>query len=185
MRVISGIWKGRPLSAPPGTLARPTTDRVKESMFNLMGPNWGGEVAVDMFAGSGALGIEALSRGASHSVFIDKSSKSIDTVKANLTNLGAMTEATLIVADWATGWKRATAERSQVGWVFVDPPYAKQLWEPVLHTIAESGIVVQFGILCEHPKAFLLPDAVGRLVRAKERTYGDISVTIYRDEHDD
>lgn len=181
MRVISGNWKGHRLEAPPGTTARPTTDRVKESMFNLMGPNWNGELAVDLFAGSGALGIEALSRGADHAVFVDKSSRSMGAVRTNLERLQAMSEASLLVADWETGWRRAVEGRRQVGWVFVDPPYAKHLWNPVLRAIAENGVRIVYGIVCEHPKDVALPKEVGSLQWSKERVYGDIAVTIYTD----
>ena len=181
LRVISGNWRGHRLDAPSGTVARPTTDRVKESMFNLMGPNWTGELAVDLFAGSGALGIEALSRGAERAVFVDKSPRSIAAVRTNLERLHALSEASLVVADWQTGWRRAIEGRTEVGWVFVDPPYAKQLWVDVLSTIAESGVTVVHGIVCEHPRDVDLPEAVGSLQRIKERIYGDIVVTIYKD----
>lgn len=182
VRVIGGAKRGHRLDAPAGTLARPTTDRVKESMFNLMGPNWSGHVAIDLFAGSGALGIEALSRGATHAVFVDKSPKSMTTVRSNLTKLQLLGESTLLVADWQSGWKRISGSYDSVGWVFIDPPYAKGLWDSVLQTIADSPVVVVHGIVCEHPKDVVLPERVQSLCRLKDRAYGDIAVTLYMDE---
>lgn len=181
MRVIGGNWKGHRLEAPPGSLARPTTDRVKESMFNLMGPNRSDGVVVDLFAGSGALGIEALSRGASHAVFVDKSQRSMAAVRGNLTKIGCLNQSTLIIGAWQAGWERVAGEHVEVSFVFVDPPYAKGLWNAVLQTIAKSQVVVVGGIVCEHPKDVVLPDEVLTLYKKKERTYGDISVTIYAD----
>jgi 16S rRNA (guanine966-N2)-methyltransferase len=182
MRVIGGMFKGHRLDAPPGMTARPTTDRVKESMFNLMGPMWTGKVAIDLFAGSGALGIEALSRGAERAVFVDQSRKSMGTVRQNLIRMNLLPQATLIVSDWCHGFARATADCKEVGWVFVDPPYAKRLWEDVLQTIAASEVIVGHGIICEHPKDTTLPDQVASLLKVKERSYGDITVTVYADE---
>lgn len=88
MRVVSGSAKGRPLKAVPGTGTRPTTDKVKEALFSMIGPYFDGGVALDLFAGSGGLGIEALSRGMDKAVFIDMESKSIDVIKENLRKTG-------------------------------------------------------------------------------------------------
>lgn len=185
MRVIAGAWKGLRLDAPAGTEARPTTDRVKESMFSLMGLQWEGSGVVDLFAGSGALGIEALSRGANTAVFIDKSPKSLAAVRANLARCKATFGAHVISGNWSTGWERACELLHEIGWVFVDPPYKLSLWEKVLERISASPKVIRFGVVCEHPKEVDLPLRVGTLVQSKNRAYGDIALTIYTDERVD
>jgi 16S rRNA (guanine966-N2)-methyltransferase len=180
MRVISGEWKGLTLVAPKGQVARPTTDRVKESMFNLLGWNWTGGVAVDLFAGSGALGIEALSRGAESAIFADVHPASLAALRENLTRCKAGHRAKVYRADWEAAWNKICAAGLDVGWVFVDPPYSKNLWVPVLTSISRCSVHPRFGVVCEHPKDVLLPSQVGDLEVAKSKVYGDIAVTMYR-----
>lgn len=182
VRVIAGKWKGRPLAAPSGTVARPTTDRVKESMFSIMGITWSGGVAVDLFAGSGALGIEALSRGADEAAFIDTHHESLRAVRDNLSRCGALSQAHIWKADWRQGWDRVASHWDRVGWVFVDPPYAKNLWEPVLQVLAKSTVPIDDGVVCEHPREIVLPEQVGVLSVVKRKEYGDIALTLYRRE---
>ncbi|WP_026974774.1 16S rRNA (guanine(966)-N(2))-methyltransferase RsmD [Alicyclobacillus contaminans] len=184
MRVIAGAWKGMPLHAPRGTAARPTTDRVKESMFNLLGPHWSGRTAVDLFAGSGALGLEALSRGAESAIFVDPNPLSVQAILANIRRCKAEAQTQVWRMDWQTAWARVCAEAVDVGWVFVDPPYAKQLWLPVLETVAKGTVPVLHGVVCEHPRTVSLPERVGPLERGKHRSYGDIAVSIYYDERE-
>lgn len=186
MRVISGKWKGLRLESPLGQEARPTTDRVKESMFHLMGVDWQGGVAVDLFAGSGALAIEALSRGAQWAVFIDKSPRSMSLVRKNLERCRANEYADTFIGTWARGWNHAIEfsrrKASDVGWVFVDPPYGLNLWETVLTEIGQAEVPVAFGVVCEHPKSVCLPGSVASLTQWKQRAYGDIALTLYRDD---
>ncbi len=181
MRVIAGKWKGRAIVAPNGTIARPTTDRVKESMFNLMGLNVHEGYVLDLFAGSGALGIEALSRGATHAVFVDQNVKSLNTVKENLNRCEAMNEATVWRADWKTGLAQFVNVYKEASWVFLDPPYQKNLWESVLVCLNET-LNVSRGIVCEHPKTNVLPEKIGMYSIWKHKVYGDIAVTIYSKE---
>ncbi|MCL6632129.1 MAG: 16S rRNA (guanine(966)-N(2))-methyltransferase RsmD [Alicyclobacillus herbarius] len=176
MRIIAGQWRGLRLHSPPGTLARPTTDRVKESMFNLLGPFAGHEQVVDLFSGSGALGLEALSRGARHAVFVDKHPKSIATIRRNIAACAAEDRCTVWQMDWRAVWPRLTGTR--IDWVFVDPPYAHRLWVPVLSAAAQFQPGVD-GLVCEHPKETELPAQVGPFCVWKTRAYGDIQVTIY------
>ncbi|MCL6453012.1 MAG: 16S rRNA (guanine(966)-N(2))-methyltransferase RsmD [Alicyclobacillus sp.] len=185
MRVIAGEWRGLHLAGPVGREARPTTDRVKESMFNLMGPRWSGGGAVDLFAGSGALGIEALSRGSDWAVFVDQSPRSMRLVAENLRRCRGTDRAETVVADWRVGWQRAlraARDRSSwIGWVFVDPPYARGLWPDVLAAIAQAELAAVHGVVCEHPRTVELPAEIGPLAQWKTRSYGDISLTLYHD----
>ncbi len=184
MRVISGRFKGCRLVAPSGDVARPTTDRVKESMFSLMGIDWLGGVAVDLFAGSGALGIEALSRGASHAIFVDHNPKSEQAIRENLGRCfggsDGAEEYEIWRLDWQAALSRMEAQHLSIGWFFVDPPYKQNLWVKVLQQVGTSALCPNFGVVCEHPKGTALPDDVGELCIWKSKAYGDISVTLYR-----
>ena len=185
LRVISGLWKGTRLAAPVGDVARPTTDRVKESMFNLMGFHWTGGVAVDLFAGSGALGIEALSRGADRAILIDKSGKSMRAMLDNKQRLHNPDNLEVWRSDWRSAWERIVAGGTSVGWVFVDPPYALRLWDEVLFTIGARAGFIEFGVVCEHPKDVELPPSAGSLAISKSKTYGDICISLYTVNRDD
>lgn len=180
LRVIAGQWKGLGLTAPNGEVARPTTDRVKESMFNLMGFAWRGDAVVDLFAGSGALGIEALSRGASYAVFADTSAASVHTVQENLRRCRVTADqAAVWRSDWKQAWAKVVASGNEVGWVFVDPPYKMNLWQEVLEELGSAKVPIVDGVVCEHPRGRVMPMHVGRLKQWKQKVYGDIGVTLY------
>lgn len=181
MRVIAGEWGGLRLEAPKGEHARPTTDRVKESMFHLMGLSFEGTTGVDLFAGSGGLGIELLSRGATQVVFVDRNPRSTRAIRNNLSHCGAASYAEVVTAPWTEGWQRAVRAMPFIDWVFVDPPYQQRLWTPVLQHLASSGAMIRGGIVCEHPKVVELPTALEHFVVNKHRIYGDIAVTLYED----
>jgi 16S rRNA (guanine966-N2)-methyltransferase len=138
MRVVAGSARGRVLRAPPGRGTRPTSDRVREAVFSMLTSLGAvdGATVVDLFAGSGALGIEALSRGASRAIFVDHDAGAVDTIRANLGVLGpAGASATVVRAD-------ALAFASSVGRVdvcFADPPYAFAGWATLLDRLAGSG----------------------------------------------
>jgi 16S rRNA (guanine966-N2)-methyltransferase len=181
LRVIAGEFKGVSLQSPKGDV-RPTTDRVKESMFNLMGIDLGRMPVVDLFTGSGALGIEALSRGVECVVLVDKNGESLRTVRHNLARC-RVDEARALVwkLDWRLGLTRLATHMPQVGWVMLDPPYQKNLWVPVLQTLQDKRVKVRRGIVCEHPRQSPLPASVGWFEKYKERAYGDILITLYRE----
>jgi 16S rRNA (guanine966-N2)-methyltransferase len=121
MRVIAGTWGGRRLQAPPGAATRPTSDRVREALFSVLGDRIAGARVLDLFAGSGALGIEALSRGAAEATFVDAAPAAVRAIKANLEALGA--EATVRRGDARRFLGAASATARQYDLVFLDPPY--------------------------------------------------------------
>ncbi len=125
MRVIAGKWKGRRLKSPSGDEVRPTTDRVKEALFNILGPEVRDCLFLDLCSGAGGLGIEALSRGAARAVFIDSSRKSLDLVRDNLDSCGSEREAVQLVRADALAWLARWNPTGESGpWVLVaDPPY--------------------------------------------------------------
>lgn len=179
MRIVAGSWKGLQLTAPTGAVARPTTDRVKESMFQLLGIRWPGAAAVDLFSGSGALGLEALSRGATHAYLIDNNSVSLAAIRANVERCQAQEQVTVWRCDWRVGWNQVVAAGKSVAWTFVDPPYAHESWDDVLAVIGTTPGPLTHGVVCEHPAMRELGAVYGCLRKWKFKRYGDIGVSVY------
>ena len=146
MRVVAGVYGGRRLVAPPGDATRPTSDRVREALFSVLGPSVQGARVLDLFAGSGALGIEALSRGAASAVFVDRAPRAIAAVKANLEALGIAAE---VRRAEARAWLRTASARADAyDLVFLDPPYrragelGRELSEALAAVLAPGARVV-------------------------------------------
>jgi 16S rRNA (guanine(966)-N(2))-methyltransferase RsmD len=180
MRVISGELKGRKLAAVPGTSTRPTTDKVKESMFNIIGPYFDSGTVLDLFSGTGGLGIEALSRGMSKGVFVDKDFKALQVVKKNIETcrLQARTEV------YRNDARKAIIQLSERGetfdLVFLDPPYHLNLIPALLTELEQHGLLTESArVVAEHGSETELPEAVSRLTRWKLSAYGDTSVSFY------
>jgi 16S rRNA (guanine966-N2)-methyltransferase len=180
MRVISGACKGRPLKAVPGITTRPTTDKVKEALFNMIGPYFEGGLGLDLFAGSGGLGLEALSRGLDKVIFIDREPKAIQTIHENIKacNFGEKAEVYRNDAERAI---KALIKRSiTFDYLFLDPPYKKQQLVGLMEKVDNHDLVKKDGmVVCEHSFDVELPQAVGRFTQVKHEKYGMIAVTIY------
>ncbi len=176
MRVVSGENKGRKLLEIEGDEVRPTTDRVKESIFNIIQFSVVGGLFLDLFAGSGQMGIEALSRGASKAVFVDKSKKSCDICKENIKMLN-YEEKSSITNCSAEIYLNGTGERFDVA--FLDPPYKLGILEPCLLSVSDkmtdNGVIV-----CEHPIGVNLSKQVGDFILNKTYKYGQILVSVYK-----
>ncbi|MDX1659673.1 MAG: 16S rRNA (guanine(966)-N(2))-methyltransferase RsmD [Nitriliruptorales bacterium] len=145
MRVIAGAAKGHPLQAPPGTDTRPTTDRVKEALFSMLQPDLPGAEVLDLYAGSGALGIEALSRGAEHAVFVERSRRACDVLRANLATTDLADRATILRGDAEHVLGRPASRRFHI--VLLDPPYSLPATEvvelfPLLRPHLARGAIV-------------------------------------------
>lgn len=170
MRVVAGEYRGRRLFAPPG--ARPTADRVKEALFSILGERVPGARVLDLFAGSGALGIEALSRGAAEATFVDDEPHAIDAIRRN--HEGAET-----VRRSAAGFlKTARADGRQYDLVFLDPPYrlaeryGRELSEPLAAVLAPGGLAISES---DRRTPLDLPD----LALTDERRYGDTLIRLH------
>lgn len=171
MRVISGDSRGRKLKTPEGYDVRPTTDNVKESIFNIISFDIEGAKVLDLFAGTGQMGIEALSRGAAEAVFIDNSRTSLNTVRENLALCGY--KATVIQSDAVAFLKSAP----KFDIIFIDPPYDSELYHPVLEGIMEFDILNENGIIItECRKEYEMPELRPPYVLLKEYTYGRIKI---------
>ncbi len=169
MRIVAGEWGGRRIQAPPGRGTRPTTDRVREAWMSTVAPYLPGALVLDLFAGSGALGLEALSRGAEHATFIEADAKAVGALKKNLEALGAAGRATVFKTD---ALKYAAAlDEVAFDIAFADPPYGKGIAAQLVETFAERPFAA---LLCiEHGKDDVLPEVPD----ARSRRYGDTWLT--------
>ncbi len=152
MRVVAGTARGRPLVAPPGSQTRPTTDRVREAIFNALWARGapGDAPVADLFAGSGALGIEALSRGATHATFVDRDRAALQAIRRNVETCGVADRATIVagpVERWLDGLadERGADGGGRFGVVFCDPPYAFGAWPDLLARLPADLVVVESG----------------------------------------
>ncbi len=177
MRVTGGIGRGRKLKVPAGARVRPTSDKVKQALFNILGQNVEGAHFLDLFAGAGGIGIEALSRGAGLVVFVDDSRDSLRVIQHNIEQTG-FKERAQIVASKAEAFLRKTSGQYDI--VFLDPPYSLAL-EPLLTAIAESGVLKSDAIIvAEHFKKQPSIERAGRLSLYREAQYGDTVLAFYR-----
>ena len=178
MRVITGNARGRKLKTPENYDIRPTTDNVKESVFNIIQFDIEGRRVLDLFAGTGQLGIECLSRGAASAVFVDQSREAVKIVKENLKACGLT--GTVVQAD-ALSFLR-TCGKFDI--IFVDPPYDSDLYESVLNTVNSIDILSDGGIIiCESRRERALPEMTAPYKKRREYTYGKVKLCIYTKEN--
>ena len=178
MRVITGSARGRKLRSPEGTDVRPTSDMVKEAVFSVIQFDIETSAVLDLFSGSGQLGIEALSRGAASCTFVDISASSLAVTKENISAAGMEDRADTVLADGAAFIAR-TDRIFDIA--FLDPPYSKGIIGKILPDCAarmsQRGVIV-----CEHERGLVLPEIAGELEKKKTYRYGKTEVTIYRAE---
>ncbi len=176
MRVITGTARGMLLSTLEGKDVRPTTDKVKESLFNIVQFDIEGRRVLDLFAGSGQLGIEALSRGAAHATFVDRSPKAVAVVKKNLEHTKLAPMATVRQEEASTFLLKS---RDTFDLAFLDPPYGKGVIADVLPKLSDR--MSDYGIIvCESALEEELPEEAGSFSAAKSYRYGKIKLTLYR-----
>jgi 16S rRNA (guanine966-N2)-methyltransferase len=180
MRVISGIRKGKQLKAVPGFNTRPTTDKVKEAIFNMIGPYFDGGMGLDLFAGSGGLGIEGLSRGLDKVIFIDQDAKAIHTVRTNLEICSFLEQAEIYKNDSIRALQILGKRELKFDVIWMDPPYKKKLLDNLLVTVQNKGLLKEDGVIVyEHDANDEIPEYVGDLHRVKQNHYGIIGISIF------
>lgn len=180
LRVVSGSCKGKSLKAVPGNSTRPTTDKVKEAMFNMIGPYFEGGAGLDLFAGSGGLGIEGLSRGLDKVIFVDLDGKAIQTIYENIHKCGLEDCSEVYRNDAERAIKAITKRDLVFKYIFLDPPYKKQQLEKLILLIDEHQLLGEGGaIVCEHGSEIELPKQIGRFHKKKNEKYGIIGISIY------
>lgn len=183
MRIIAGRSKGRVLETIKGINTRPTSDRVKESMFSIIQGNIEGSVVLDLFAGTGNLGLEALSRGASKAVFIDKDIKAIQAIKRNSQNLGYEAQSEVYRNDARRALTELRKRDIVFNIIFIDPPYMKCYEETLLSLIDDLDILHREGIIImEHDIKTSLSQRVANLHCYDKRKYGGTGLSLYRKE---
>ncbi|KIL38088.1 DNA methyltransferase [Gordoniibacillus kamchatkensis] len=185
MRVISGSAKGRPLKAVPGMGTRPTTDKVKEALFSMIGPYFDGGAALDLFAGTGGLGIEALSRGMERAVFVDSDARSVDVVRRNLEATRLAERAEVYRNDAFRALKALAKRNAAFELVFLDPPYRLKIIADLLTELQTLQLLKpEATVVVEHDAGDVHDLPVGRLVPRKRADYGETSITLFHYEYE-
>jgi 16S rRNA (guanine966-N2)-methyltransferase len=184
MRITGGQVRGRLLASLRGWNIRPTSDRVREAIFNLIGQDVSGFKVLDLFAGTGCLGIEALSRGASRALFIDNSIQSTKLIKKNLARCGYESLGSVLKKDLTKGLPRKhLLIKQKFDLIFLDPPYEKRMIPPLLGELSDRDILASPSIaVAECFKTEILPEVLGRLQMVSFRTYGETKISIYHFE---
>jgi len=178
MRVITGKARGIQLKTPEGMLTRPTADRVKEALFSIINFDIPGAKVLDLFGGTGQLGIEALSRGAASAVFVDVREESCKLIRENLKRTKLEQDAKVIRSDYLDYLSRC---REQYNIIFLDPPYAEVFLENAIKRITEIDILQSDGIIvAERPLGKELPWEFEGYTRSRDYKYGKVLLTIYR-----
>ncbi len=183
MRVISGKVRGLKLNAPKNDDVRPTTDRVKETLFNMINSYIMDSDILDLFAGTGSLGIECLSRGANKCVFVDSSKESINIVKSNIKKARVENESTVLNIDFKGAIKSLSLKNQQFDVIFMDPPYYKNMFSDALNAVDSNNLLKEDGIIVvEHDTADEFPEEIGRLYKTKDKKMGNTTMTFYKME---
>lgn len=180
VRIISGIAGGIPIKVPPTDKTKPTLDRVKESVFAILQPYIPDTKVLDLFAGSGNLGLEALSRGADFAAFVDNSRLCTEVIKENINKTRMTEKAEVVQSDVYKAIRAFGNQGKQFDIILMDPPYSQNYVIKTLQMIEENGIIVENGLIAaEHIESELLPDRIGKLVKVRSKHYGDTVFTFY------
>ena len=182
MRVIAGKFRSRTLRSLKGQALRPTSDRLRETLFNILGPAIEGAAFIDLYAGTGAVGIEALSRGARRAIFVEQHAPAVALIRRNLKSLDIGKEAEILSADVLRGLERLDARHVHAEFIFLDPPYAAdEEYENALGVLGKSSLVAPGGrVIAEHLKKRVLPERVGELELTRIVAQGDAALSFYR-----
>lgn len=183
MRIIAGNLKGRKLTAPIDRNIRPTSDKVKEALFSMVAAWIPDGVIIDLFSGTGNLGLEAISRGAQRVYFGDKSKDSVALTKKNIQYCKAQEKAVVYQGEYNRVLSRIS---QQADVIFLDPPYQDGLLLSCIKSIGELGLLAENGILAaEHSAKEELPEQTAHFIKWKEKRYGSIGVTLYQKAQQD
>lgn len=185
------------LRAPPGDATRPTSEKVREALFSILGPPREGDRVLDLFAGSGGLGLEALSRGAAHATFVDSARNALEAVRHNVKTFGMAARSTIVAGDAvrlvttlrppsrsasgpAPSDALADAAPAAWRWIFIDPPYASDLAVRAASAIPADVMDAETAVVIEHDRRNAPPEQLGSLLRTDLRRYGDTLISLYR-----
>lgn len=182
MRVIAGSAKGRKLKSSIRYALRPTSDRVKEALFDILGPQVQDARFLDLFAGTGNIGIEALSRGAKHATFVEKKASYAELVRSNI-HLCGFTNFEIINCDVLRAIAALQNRRRKFGIIFIDPPYSSDLALKALEALDATDLFDEEHIvIAEHSAKDCMPERVGNLIKQRVSEFGDTHLSFYRKE---
>jgi 16S rRNA (guanine966-N2)-methyltransferase len=184
MRVIAGTYRSRPLAAPRGERTRPTSDRLRETLFNILAPRIAGARFADLYAGTGAVGIEALSRGASHVWFAEKAAPALAAIRANLASLGIVNGFSVESRGALPVLEQLARSATPLDIVFLDPPWdASAEYSAILDFLGSSRASALLApdplVIAEHSSRIALPPRIGNLTQTRTRTQGDAALSFY------
>ncbi|WP_018921366.1 16S rRNA (guanine(966)-N(2))-methyltransferase RsmD [Salsuginibacillus kocurii] len=180
MRIVAGKSKGLGLKPVPGKKTRPTTDKVKEALFQQIGPFFDGGQVLDLYAGSGSLGIEALSRGAESAIFIDRERAAVRTIHENIRRAGVEEQTQVFMNDAKRAMKALQKRELAFQYIFLDPPYDKVNLSEMLVQLQTHQLVGEDAlVICEHPRESKLPDRVNDLQLMRQQAYDSTGVSIF------
>jgi len=182
MRIIAGTYRGLHLQSLKGGKLRPTSDQLRETLFDVLGPGVEGSTFLDAYAGSGAVGLEALSRGAQEVVFIEHHRPALELIKKNLAALQVESGYHLMRCQVTVGIERMEQEGTRFDYIFLDPPYAEiREYHHVLRQLARSPVVAPTSlVVAEHSRHVILEEAYGNLHRTRLLRHGDTQLAFYR-----
>jgi 16S rRNA (guanine(966)-N(2))-methyltransferase RsmD len=183
MRIIAGTFRSRQLKSLKGLTLRPTSDMLRETLFNILGPRVEGSRFLDLFAGTGAVGIEAISRAATLAVFVEKHPATVRLIRENLSSLEITSQARVIPADVAAAITRLAGDSTPpFDFIFLDPPYANELqYQTTLHSVAISPLLAESTmVIAEHYKKFSLAKSIGPLTQFRVLVQGDACLSFYK-----
>ncbi|MGM8364242.1 16S rRNA (guanine(966)-N(2))-methyltransferase RsmD [Virgibacillus sp. W0181] len=184
LRIIAGNLKGRQVKPVPGKQTRPTSDKVKEAVFQIIGPFFEGGECLDLFAGSGSLGIESISRGMDKAIFIDKNPKAIHTINKNRKDLEIEQQTEVYCTDAYRALQAVAKRHITFDLILIDPPYGKFNYNHLLNKIEKLNLVAKDGVIyCEHTAREQLDTLGESFTVIKQSTYSNtIGITIYKKE---
>ena len=182
MRIISGTYRGLHLQSLKGATVRPTSDQMRETLFDVLGPAVMGGRFLDVYAGSGAVGLEALSRGATDVVLVESHRAAVELSGRNLANLGEPSGVRILACKAATALERLSAEGSLFDYIFLDPPYAEiREYHRTLRQIGRSSLLGPGSVvIAEHSRHVQLEERYGPLKRFRSLRHGDSQLSFYR-----
>lgn len=181
MRIIAGERRGLQLASLKGLATRPTSDKVKESVFNMIGPFFDGGVVVELFGGSGSLSLEAISRGADEAIIFEKSKEACQVIMKNIEKCRYNDRVRIEKTDARNAVSYLQRIGKNVDLLFIDPPYAEEKYYGMAAAIADAGLLSDTAIIvCEHDKTIELPVSYSSIEKAKSVTYGNIAISLYK-----
>jgi 16S rRNA (guanine(966)-N(2))-methyltransferase RsmD len=183
MRIIAGKFRSRPLKSLKGLALRPTSDMLRETLFNILGPRVEGSRFLDLFAGTGAVGIEAISRGATFATFVEDHHAAVRLIRQNLASLEIHMEARIIASSVNPALEKLQKERAAVfDFIFLDPPYSNEKdYQATFRSLENSSLIAESTIvIAEHHKSFEIPAALGQFEQVRVLRQGDAALSFYR-----